>query len=203
MRIIFKTTSSNKYSINTLTKAIEEFDLDIYFENELNKIISLCDRSSVVVFSFMDMNSKKEIEDAIKIKKLKPQTKIIGGGAFFSNKTNIFPFDHIFISEGELSIREFLKGNIYEYKYIPKNFISLDEFGSISQKYKRFGSIEITRGCSYGCKYCQTPIIFGRKMRHKSIDKIIEEVEILLKNNFTDIRFITPDLASYGTNQKH
>ncbi|MCX7641016.1 MAG: radical SAM protein, partial [Elusimicrobiales bacterium] len=46
-------------------------------------------------------------------------------------------------------------------------------------------------------------IIFGRKMRHKSIDKIIEEVEILLKNNFTDIRFITPDLASYGTNQKH
>lgn len=202
MKIIFKTTSTNKYSINTLTKAIEDLDIDIEFISNIENIIKSSNKDTVIVFSFMKMNSEKELSDAIKIKKMNPHLKLIAGGAFFSSKLidkyceDIF--DHIFIGEGELSIRDFIINKLSDKLIKSNQYIELDKFGSISEKYKRFGSIEITRGCPHNCFYCQTPKIFGKKLRHKTVKKIIEEVETLIRNNFKDIRFITPDLTSYG-----
>lgn len=197
MKIIFKTTHVNKYSINTLTRAIEDLDVEIYFESDVSQILNKADKDTIVAFSFMNMNCEKEISDAIKIKENKPYLRIIGGGAYFLSQRNINIFDHIFIGEGELGLRKLIIENINE-KIIKPYEVDLNKFGSISEKYKRFGSIEITRGCIHNCFYCQTPKIFGRKLRHKSVDKILEEVEILIRNNFKDIRFITPDLTSYG-----
>lgn len=202
MKIIFKTTSTNKYSINTLTKAIEDLDIEIDFLNNIDKIIINSDKNTIIAFSFMNMNSEKEISQAIKIKKEKPYVKLIAGGPYFSTKSNIDVFDHIFIGEGELSLRRFIIDSPNSIIFNSNEYINLDKFGSISEKYKRFGSIEITRGCPHNCFYCQTPKIFGHKLRHKSVDKIIEEVEILIKNSFKDIRFITPDLTSYGKKDK-
>ncbi|MCX7647972.1 MAG: radical SAM protein [Elusimicrobiales bacterium] len=45
----------------------------------------------------------------------------------------------------------------------------------------------------------RTLLIWERFKGTKKIENIIKEIEILLKNDFTDIRFITPDLASYGS----
>jgi len=77
--------------------------------------------------------------------------------------------------------------------------IDLDRFLPFSPKFKRFGPLEITRGCPFGCNFCQTSRLFGTKVRHRSLDKILTAVELLLKRGLRDIRFITPNAFSYGS----
>ncbi len=60
------------------------------------------------------------------------------------------------------------------------------------------GPIEITRGCPYGCYYCQVSYIHGFSMRHRSIDNIVYYAEAMAKLGYRDLRFITPDGLGYG-----
>lgn len=39
--------------------------------------------------------------------------------------------------------------------------------------------IIITRGCPFACTYCAGYLVSGKKIRHRSIDKVIEEIKIL------------------------
>lgn len=38
-----------------------------------------------------------------------------------------------------------------------------------------------TRGCPYGCTYCNSPSLSGKKLRHRNIDLVIEELRFLKK----------------------
>lgn len=61
--------------------------------------------------------------------------------------------------------------------------------------FSRFkGYVEISRGCPHGCAYCQTPQIFGRRMRHRPIDEIARAA-----GHFRDARFVTPNAFAYGS----
>ena len=60
------------------------------------------------------------------------------------------------------------------------------------------GYIEITRGCPFGCGYCQTPRLFGRKMRHRRIDDIERASRV-----YRDVRFVTPNALAYGSDGIH
>ena len=60
------------------------------------------------------------------------------------------------------------------------------------------GFIEITRGCPFSCGYCQTPRLFGRCMRHRSVDEIRRYAA-----QFRDIRFVTPNAFAYGSDGVH
>jgi B12-binding domain/radical SAM domain protein len=77
--------------------------------------------------------------------------------------------------------------------------INLDNFFPFSLKHGKFGPIEITRGCPYGCYYCQTPRIFGSKPRHRSKELVWEYVKIMKERGLGDSRFITPSFLSYGS----
>lgn len=63
----------------------------------------------------------------------------------------------------------------------------------------RFGPIEISRGCPHGCKYCQTPSLKGRVMRHRSLDLIVDTVRHMATCGKNDVRFITPNALAYGS----
>ncbi len=78
-------------------------------------------------------------------------------------------------------------------------WVDLNTYPPFSVKYQKYGHIEITRGCPYGCFFCQTPQISGGFPRHRSIDNIREYVKLLVARNFKDIRFITPNAFSYGS----
>ena len=84
----------------------------------------------------------------------------------------------------------------YTDKRVP---INLDIYPPFPVKYNKFGAIEITRGCSYLCYFCQTPYIAGTTPRHRSIESICKYVQIMNDKNLTDIRFITPNAFSYGS----
>jgi radical SAM superfamily enzyme YgiQ (UPF0313 family) len=41
-------------------------------------------------------------------------------------------------------------------------------------------SIQTSRGCPFGCKFCSVTATFGRKMRHKTAARVIEEIKMNL-----------------------
>jgi B12-binding domain/radical SAM domain protein len=60
------------------------------------------------------------------------------------------------------------------------------------------GYVEISRGCPHSCGYCQTPGIFGRCMRHRSVDAIAR-----FANRHAQSRFVTPNAFAYGSDGIH
>jgi B12-binding domain/radical SAM domain protein len=81
--------------------------------------------------------------------------------------------------------------------------LQLDEFYSFSEKFDLFPPIEISRGCPHGCKYCEVSHIFGKKMRHRSINVIKKHMEAyekrFEKRGRIDFRFISPNSLCYGS----
>ena len=77
--------------------------------------------------------------------------------------------------------------------------IVLDDWPPFAPNHDRFGPIEITRGCIYACRFCQTPYFAGANFRHRSLDNILTLVRWLVRHGFVDYRFLTPTSLSYGT----
>ncbi|MFI5911539.1 TIGR04013 family B12-binding domain/radical SAM domain-containing protein [Dactylosporangium sp. NPDC051541] len=68
--------------------------------------------------------------------------------------------------------------------------------------YKRMNPIEITRGCVYACRFCQTPFMFSAKFRHRSVENVRWHVDRMREIGKRDVRFITPTSLSYGADDE-
>ena len=75
----------------------------------------------------------------------------------------------------------------------------LDRFAPFSVAHNRLSPIEISRGCPFACRFCQTSYIFGTKMRHRSIDEIVKYIALSKANGTHDFRFISPNALAYGS----
>jgi len=75
----------------------------------------------------------------------------------------------------------------------------LDRFPSFASAWGRFGPIEITRGCIYSCRFCQTPYLFKARFRHRSVADVRAHVEELAAHGLRYVRFLSPTALSYGT----
>lgn len=77
--------------------------------------------------------------------------------------------------------------------------VDLNLYPPVSFRRERFGTIEITRGCPFGCKYCQNSRLFGHKQRHRSVEKILEIVGRMADRGLLEFRCVTPDAFAYGS----
>lgn len=78
--------------------------------------------------------------------------------------------------------------------------VDLNNIPPFSPKHHLFAPIEITRGCPWRCKFCCIPYVYGNKPRHRSIEEIINWVEIAKKTCGTKvINFLTPNSFCYGS----
>jgi len=117
-------------------------------------------------------------------------------------------FDYVVIGEGEETLPELLqaikegsdpasvKGIAYKLRgraiFTEKRPpVDLDAYPPFS---KILAPLEISRGCPWGCTYCQTPRLFGTCMRHRSIPVI---AKYALRHR--DIRFTSPNSLAYGS----
>lgn len=81
----------------------------------------------------------------------------------------------------------------------PRSWIDMNRYPPYSTKYRGYGPIEITRGCPFGCFFCQTSQICGKGPRHRSIENICSAVEAMRNRGMIDFRAITPNSLSYGS----
>ena len=61
-----------------------------------------------------------------------------------------------------------------------------------NDKYCYF-TIQTGRGCPYDCEFCSVKVFNGREYRHKTIEQVVKEVEILLKLDFRKLIFFSDD----------
>jgi B12-binding domain/radical SAM domain protein len=158
------------------------------------------------------------------VAKLRHQLLFVAGGPHASGDaagTLAMGFDAVFIGEGEYSFLAFLQRlaqerhdfhDIRGLAFAAENssgkrrvvrtgrapFVELNaRYPSIGVRHHRLGAIEIGRGCPHACGFCQTPFLHGARMRHRSLENVLEHIEQLVRAGFKDIRFITPDSLAY------
>jgi B12-binding domain/radical SAM domain protein len=75
--------------------------------------------------------------------------------------------------------------------------IDLDAYPPLGIAHRRFGPIEITRGCPCACTFCQTSFLFGGKMRHRSVESVVGWVRRAMVAGYSYVRFVTPNAFAY------
>ncbi len=228
MYLMFFSPRENRYSINALIGALEEFlieqKIDVkvcYKEDELLEMLyALPHRAlKVVVISFFTTQFW-DMEGLVKGVKKAGEVRIIAGGPHPTGMPRSvlkMGVDYVVRGEGEYVLSRLLQSliNAQEppeirglcYKGQGGEVIDtglaepvdLNRYRPWSVRFKRFGPVEITRGCPFGCHYCQTPRIFRGGIRHRSVEMIEEAVKERMKRGLGDIRFITPNALSYGS----
>jgi len=194
----------NMFSFAALQAALAINDIEVKFYNG--------PRDGIVIYSLATAQARgvyKEVSEA------DTKSIFIAGGPHPSARPEeaLKYFDYVVLGEGEHTLPELVttlvenrsirnvRGIAFKEKGVVKVTkrrpnIQLDDFPPFLKNLK--SPIEISRGCPYGCKYCQTPRLFGRKMRHRSVDIISRHSQYL-----TDIRFISPNSFAYGSDGQH
>ncbi len=216
--LIFFYKKSNRYSYNALIGALEKYPqlsaLDIFIpSNEQNLLQILKNISNkykliILTISFFTTQVFETIELIKKVKFLNIKNlKLIAGGPHPTGepeRTLKIGFNFVLVGEGEITfpdaIIKIINNESIPQIIYPQNKVDLNDFFPLPRfKIKKFGPIEITRGCPFFCNFCQTSRIFGGKVRHRSIENILDIIKYLKKENRTDIRFITPNAFAYGS----
>ncbi|MBM4447547.1 MAG: TIGR04013 family B12-binding domain/radical SAM domain-containing protein [Chloroflexi bacterium] len=210
-----------------LESAFTPQDVEILFASKSESLTSAIDeasqlyRKTVVGWS---LHSPQFVESSAELHTLKSRTENaevvhLAGGPHPTaepKQTLRAGFDAVAVGEGEKTIIEFFKRllngenclHINGMAYLSGGrFVSngsgerieLDDYPPFAPRHRHFNPIEITRGCVYACRFCQTPFMFKARFRHRSIDNICYYVKVMKDHGLKDIRFITPTALSYGS----
>ncbi|MHA1401017.1 MAG: TIGR04013 family B12-binding domain/radical SAM domain-containing protein [Candidatus Heimdallarchaeaceae archaeon] len=208
---------------------LSPLDLHIENDLSVQKIKVYLSKYDKVVFAFSFRTAQLE-DIYLKMEQIYKSLKdseisraiFIAGGSHPSGdplSTLRLGFDYAFIGEGEYSISLFLKKLINDepleetpgiayFEALPADIkinpappiINLDLYPMLSKKRRLFPPLEITRGCSFGCAFCQVPSLFHRNVRHRSPEVILDTVRWMGQEKLDDIRFITPNSFGYLAN---
>jgi len=114
--------------------------------------------------------------------------KIVAGGPLFTEEPENFEMvDHLVLNEAELTLPGFLNDlengnskNIYQ----SKEFANLAEtplpdYTLIKTSKYNTMNLQFTRGCPFNCEFCDITALFGHKVRMKTTEQIINELEAI------------------------
>jgi len=129
--------------------------------------------------------------------------KIVAGGPLFTSGYEDFEddVDHFILNEAEITLPHFLKEleeghpkHIYaseQWADVTKTPIPLWKLADID-KYASM-CIQYSRGCPFNCEFCDVTLLFGHKMRLKTKDQILSELENLYLQGWRGGLFIVDD----------
>jgi len=194
------------------------------FLSEVNKLLSIEGYKKLVVGLSLHTFQLDETVKVIQELKQHPksdQISIIVGGPHPSAKPEDLlneGANFAVIGEGEKTFPEIITKIITEASFAsqkgiaflnkqaeliiqpPNDLIDLDDYPPFAPAHEFYSALEITRGCNYLCKYCQTPSLLGKKVRYRSPQEIIKWGKFLLsRRDSWDFRFITPNAFGYGS----
>lgn len=165
-------------------------------------------KNIVIAYSFTTLQLMKNIEEIAFLKKSCNNIHFIAGGPHATadpEGTLAAGFDCVFVGEGERTLSDFiLKLSSGEDVFAKKIWIDeepepvcLDGYFPASKRHSLYGPMEITRGCFYGCAFCQTPRLFRRKIRHRSIESVLKGIDLADKYSGERLYFLSPNAFSY------
>lgn len=203
MDVHFRYSKKNSYSFAVLSPLLPEAGF-------VDKPVD-----GIMIYSFTTRQAAKVF---MEVKNAGTDSIFIAGGPHPSGapEETLEYFDYVVIGEGEETLPELVKtvqekedpekvpGIAYreaetgKVVMTPKRpYANLDSYPCFDP-HKLRAPIEISRGCPWGCKYCQTPRLFGREVRHRSIDSIVKNA-----GYYDDLRFIASNAFGYGSDGIH
>ncbi|MCJ7596188.1 MAG: radical SAM protein [Desulfobacterales bacterium] len=206
------------YSVGAVLKE-NDYDVDILNWHDIHKRpheireTLLAKKPDVIGFSILHANRWGGIEIARTAKELDPTVKIVFGGIgasfLWEHFLRHFPeVDFVVLGEGEFTFLSLIK-------YLEKETEEkLEDIMGIA--YRKHGNIERTedaeylqnldmlpipaksflyrhvsssRGCPWNCTFCGSPQFWGRKVRFRSPEHFVLELEILYQKGITFFYF--------------
>lgn len=76
--------------------------------------------------------------------------------------------------------------------------VSLDDHPASSRRLRKALALEVTRGCVWACRFCQTPFQQRARFRHRSVAAARAWARHAVELGHRDLRFLTPSALSYG-----
>jgi radical SAM superfamily enzyme YgiQ (UPF0313 family) len=128
--------------------------------------------------------------------------KVVAGGPLFTTEHEAFPtVDHFVLNEAELTLQPFLEDlengalqRCYSTVQFPDlcltpapqwHLLDIHKYASMA--------VQFSRGCPYKCDFCNVTAMLGHKIRTKSGDQIIGELDALRKLGWRDSIFFVDD----------
>jgi len=149
------------------------------------------------------MHIQKESVTQVIAECLKQKVKIIAGGPLFTQEFISYPeIDHFVLNEAEITLPLFLKdleeGNTPEKVYKTNEFADLTkcptpDYQLLNRKAYAFMNIQVSRGCPFACDFCEITSLLGHKVRMKSTQQIIHELDKLYSLNWRGSVFVVDD----------
>ena len=137
----------------------------------------------ISAMSIQTESAKKVIE---RCKRL--GVKIVAGGPLFTTGYEEFDgVDHFVLNEAEITLPLFLEDlqhGCAQHLYTSQALSDIDKvpiplWELINMKHYAIMSIQYSRGCPYHCEFCDIPHLYGNKVRIKSKDRIVAELDSL------------------------
>ena len=158
------------------------------------------DWADMVLVSAMTVQRNSVIE-VLQLAKQAGKT-IVAGGPLFTAEPEAFPeVDHLILNEAEITLPMFLSDlgrgkpqRIYqtdEYADITTTPVPLWEL--INQSQYDSLSLQFSRGCPFNCDFCNVTALLGHRMRLKSTEQLIAELDKIYSLGWRRGIFIVDD----------
>lgn len=131
---------------------------------------------------------KESVNNIVALCKNK-RTKMVAGGPLFTQDYKDYPeIEHFILNEAEITLQPFLNdlaaGKTPERIYQTDEYADLSlsppaDYSLLSRKDYASMNIQITRGCPFSCDFCEITALLGHKVRMKSTEQVIAELENL------------------------
>ena len=204
----------------------EVFDLNLDNNFERLKEKMLLFKPDLVGYSLMSLNYQKSFDTMKDIKKILPEVKIVAGGPHISTVREAAlkaegAIDYGSVLEGEDTLLELcqgkepqdIKGLLYRFDKGEVMYsgdrafiedldrVPFPKYGKFEKSaYSRLITIITTRGCPYSCIYCPVNLAIGKKLRFRSPEKVVNEIEYHYRLGYREFSFRDDN---FSFNAKH
>ncbi len=156
--------------------------------------------ADVVFISAMIVQKESVYEVAARCKAF--GVKIVAGGPLFTAYPEDFnDIDHLVLNEAEITLAPFLDDLARgEAKRVYKSdqFADVVEtpvpmWSLVNMKAYVTMNLQYSRGCPYDCEFCDISVLYGRKVRTKSAEQVVLELESLYSHGWRGDLFLVDD----------
>jgi len=210
--MVFRLYPTNRFTFPVLLNQLEREKLDRYFSirilEDFNDVLALVrsDSSGLVIYSFMTPHLPRVWEEVQQIKKYsKGRWLLLAGGSHPTGdpkSTLNMGFDLAYSGAGETAfpalLRRYLQNELNDLPalFFAPPLLRLEESLPVTRYMKTMPPLEITRGCYWNCRFCQTA---GQKAIHRSLNSIKWYYRELKKRGYhRRVGFICPSAFEYG-----
>lgn len=81
--------------------------------------------------------------------------------------------------------------------FTPEVYLANEESQRVITGSKYHAYVKLSEGCNQSCSFCAIPSFKG-KLKSRTIDSVVTELQLLIEQGFRDFSFISQDTSSYG-----